>query len=391
MANWTLTQLTFGTEKNRFHSHSYYDIAVMDKDGARLLVHRMGFAGHQPTAQDAVEVGVVDIAEPGSFASLGESRAWSWQQGPMAQWVGGGGLAIYNDREDGAFVARLVDTRTGSRRTLPRPVYAVAPDGKSGLCLNMARLDTLRPGYGYPEGGDARLKQEAPKEDGVWRIDFETGEAKLLLSLDEARDFVLYRLGVRRQVLERLRRPHYWFNHVKISPDGKRFTVKLRWRRPGKGWNDKQGVSLTGSMEGGDLRFLARATSHVVWLNNHELYAWRMSEVVLLGDRNGKDNRLRRIAPELLQQNVHMRHLPPGPTPVLGEAVFDTPYREDIKLLHYDDRSGHHEVIAKFGNHRPARGPFRCDLHPVPSEDGRTVIVTSMQDGGRQVYALHRG
>ena len=390
MASWTVTQLTHGTAEGRYHSHSYYDIPVMDRPANRVLAHRVGFVERQPVAADPVEVGIVGVRSPGEWAPLGTSRAWSWQQGPMAQWVGGGPAAVYNDREDGAFVARLVDVDAGARRTLPRPVYAVSPAGDVALSLNMARLDTLRPGYGYPEGSGARLEERAPRDDGVWRMDLATGEARLVLSLAEAKGVLMRWLGPARRLLLGLRAPHFWFNHAKVSPDGRRFTVKLRWRVLGKGWNDRQGVSLTAAMDGGDVRVLTNATSHVIWLNDRQLYAWRLSELALFADDGGRSNRVARLAPELVTANVHMRHLPPGATAALGEAVFDTPYRETVDLVHCDARTGAHEVIASFANHRPARGPFRCDLHPCPSEDGRTVIVTSMNDGGRQVYAVAR-
>ena len=397
MTTWRLAQLTSGTPDGRCHSHSYYDIPVLDANGQRVLVHELRFAERDPAPGDAVRVGIASLDAAG-VSFLGESRAWSWQQGPMAQWVrtAAGERVVFNDRDPGGgegdrFVARLVDPDAGAVRTLPRPVYAVAPDGRFALGLNMARLDTLRPGYGYVGGAGARLDERAPQDDGVWRIDLETGEARLLLSLAAAASFVQARLAAPRRLRQAVLPPHFWFNHVKLSPNGRRLTVKLRWRRLSGGWNDRQGVSLTADAEtGGDLRLLADATSHVVWLNEDELYAWRAPEVALYRDAPGGGARLRRIAPDRLTHNVHMRHLPPGAAETLGEAVYDTPYREEIDLYHYDDRTGEAALMARFPGHRPARGPYRCDLHPVPSADGRTVIVTSMRDGGRQVYALTR-
>ena len=390
MTTWTLAKLTSGTADGLFHSHSYYDIPVLDASGSRVLAHRTRFAGRHPAPEDAVPVGVVPTDGSGGFRPIGESRAWSWQQGPMAQWLDDR-RAVFNDREGAdRFVARVVDVESGETRTLPRPVYALSPDGAAALGLNMARLDTLRPGYGYVGGAGAKLDKQAPADDGVWRIDPATGETRLILSLRDARAFAAPRLRLRYRVEHRLRPPHFWFNHAKIAPGGRRFTVKLRWRVPGRGWNDRQGVSLTADLDGGDLRLLADATSHVIWLNDRQLYAWRLRELALFDDADRPDNRVRRIAPEAVAANVHMRHIPPGATDVLGLAVHDTPYREAVDLIVRDDRTGAVETVAAFSGHAPARGPFRCDLHPVPSADGRVIVVTSPQDGGRQVYALRR-
>ena len=390
MSGWTLTQLTTGTDRGQFHGHSYYDIPVIDRAGRTVLAYRTTFVERQPTAADAVAVGVVPLDGSTGFIPLGESRAWSWQQGPMAQWIGATDEAAFNDRDGARFVCRVVGANGRAVRTLPRPVYALTPDGSTALSLNMARLDTLRPGYGYAEGEGARLDERAPAADGIWRMDVATGETRLVLSLAKARAFLLPRLSLRRRMAERLRPAHFWFNHAKVSPGGRRFTVKLRWRVLGRGWNDRQGVSLTANLDGSELRLLTNAPSHVIWLNDRQLYLWRLSELALFEDAGRPDNRMARIAPDLIRDNVHMRHLPPGAAETLGEAVFDTPYRETVDLIHYDARDGSHARIASFSGHRPERGPFRCDLHPVPSPDGRTIVVTSLRDGGRQLYALAR-
>ncbi|MEM7490749.1 MAG: hypothetical protein AAF390_16660, partial [Pseudomonadota bacterium] len=61
MSDWTVTQLTFGSEDGRYHSHSYYDIPVLDAAGTRAVAYRTSFTGRQPTPSDAVEVGLVDL------------------------------------------------------------------------------------------------------------------------------------------------------------------------------------------------------------------------------------------------------------------------------------------------------------------------------------------
>ncbi len=382
---WTLTQLTFGTSESRFHAHSYYDIPVLDAAGARVAVHRTTFAGRQPVPGDRIEVGLVETAAPGTWQPIGSSDAWSWQQGPMAQWVGR--RVVWNDRDGDRFVARLHDPDTGATETLAAPVYAVSPDGATALSLDMARLDRLRPGYGYP--GGTTPGGRIPASVGVRRLALDGSAPVLVLPLAEAVAFLHRMLPMRARAGHLVRRYHYWFNHAKIAPDGRRFTVKLRWRHPNGPWTGDMGVSLTCGLDGTGVALLADATSHVLWLDGARAYYWRRGALALTADRIPRGEPLRVIGPGVITSNVHLRHLPPGSaTP--AEWVFDTPYRETVDLMLMGSTEADPVRIASFAGHVPPRGPYRCDLHPVPDAAGDRIVVTSMADGGRQVYLLRR-
>ena len=393
MSAWRLEQLTHGSDRGRFHTHSYYDIGVFDSASRRLVGHCLKIAERPPMPEDEVEIGVIDTEDgTASWVPIGESRAWSWQQGPMAQWIPGQSRVIWNDRDGERFVTRVHDLDTGERRTLARPSYAIDPGARFTLGLNMARLDAVRPGYGYVggAGAGAGLNNRRPRNDGVWRQNLDDGGAELVLSLDRAVRFFYARLGLRTSLRHRRQRYRYWFNHVKIAPDGQRFTVKLRYRRAGRdsAWNDSMGVSLTCNVDGSDLRLLASATSHVIWLDDDTLYLWRGDGFYLYADTAPRGQRVRQLAPGLINQNVHLRYFPGS----RQRFVLDTPYREDVDLLVADDDGGNAETIARFNNHRPANGQYRCDLHPCPSPDGHKIVVTSLHDGGRQIYLLrHTG
>ena len=376
--SWRQVQLTQGPA----HAHSYYDIPVFDGAGRRIVAWQPPELGAHPGPDDAVAVGLAFADAPGSWQPLGESRAWSWQQGPLAQWVAGGPRVVWNDREAGRIVARLHDTATGATTTLPGQVYAVTPDGGTALSLDMMRLDRLRPGYGYPGGAGPGARR--PDDVGVWAMDLATGERRLILSLARAADFLNSRRGWR----DRLRRfgMHYWFNHAKIAPDGRRFTVKLRWRKLGGPWTDAQGVSLTCGLDGSDLRLLAPATSHVIWLDAARLYYWRKGGLRMVRDAAPEGEDLGPLAEGLVADNVHLRHLDPE----ARRFVYDTPYRETVELIRWDQGSDTAQTIARFEGHDPARGPFRCDLHPCPAPDGRRIAVTSLMGGTRQIHLLER-
>ena len=376
---WTRIPLTKGPSA---HAHSYYDIPVFDGAGARVAGWQPPEPGRHPTADDAVGVGFVEVDRPGTWHPIGVSRAWSWQQGPLAQWVAGGPRVVWNDREGAEIVARLHDVGTGRTETLPGQVYAVTADGRTALSLDLMRLDVLRPGYGYPGGPGPGARRS--DDVGVRAMDMATGRSTLILSLDRA----VRLLNARRGWRDRLRRRgmHYWFNHAKISPAGTRFTVKLRWRRIGGPWTDAQGVSLTCRLDGLDLRLLASATSHVIWLDEKTLYYWRAGGMRLVRDAAPDGVDLGPLAEGLIVDNVHARHFDAE-----GDRfVFDTPYRETVELIEWHRGTGLAETIASFDGHAPARGPFRCDLHPCPAPDGRALVVTSLEGGTRQIHLLRR-
>ena len=207
----------------------------------------------------------------------------------------------------------------------------------------------------------------------------------MILSLSRAVKFLMQQIPSRAALSHRLRRHHYWFNHAKVSPDGTRFTVKLRFRTLGGGWNESMGVSLTCGMDGSDLTLLAPAASHVIWLDPHCLFFWQQGAVRFYEDGD-RGREIGILAPGTIDANVHIRPMPED----AETFVFDTPYRQNIDVLLLDRRTSETTLVAQFSGHVPERGPFRCDLHPAPSPDGRHIVVTSLEDGGRQVYLLTR-
>ncbi len=385
---WRVRQLSFGSASGIGHFHSYYDIPVLDAAETRIAAVRTDIPQRPPDPGDRVTVGTVGLDGTG-FTEIAETHAWSWQQGPMLQWLPGDeDRLIWNDREGADFVARIASSDGGNARRLDRPIYALSPDGQAGLSLDFARLDALRPGYGYA-GGRADLDDPAPEGDGIWRVDLETGAARLILPLARAREALMAILGAEERAEHQGAGYVYWFNHCKVAPGGGRFTVKLRWRRPGGGWNGTMGVSVTCGMDGTDPRVIARATSHVIWLDDRQLYFWNQGAgyVALKDDAEASWPRETEIFDRgIFTANVHLRHIPDDP----ARMVFDTPYAEDVGLNLFDRETGEVAPIARWGGHVPAKGQFRCDLHPVPTRDGGRIVVSSPADGMRQIYVAER-
>ena len=68
------------------------------------------------------------------WIELGESRAWSWQQGCMLQWLPGSKTeVIWNDREGGRFVCHILDVADAARADAPRAdLRRSSPDAPLG-------------------------------------------------------------------------------------------------------------------------------------------------------------------------------------------------------------------------------------------------------------------
>ena len=151
------------TRGPKFHWFGYYDKFEFDPTNRYVLGMEVDFEHRSPTPQDSINIGMVDLHDGDRWIELGKSAAWCWQQGCMLQWVPDSQSEIlWNDRDGDHFCCHILDIRSGKRRTIPHPIYALSPDGKTGLSLDFSRLNDVRPGYGYAGVPDPYADQSAP-------------------------------------------------------------------------------------------------------------------------------------------------------------------------------------------------------------------------------------
>ncbi|MCD6394040.1 MAG: hypothetical protein J7M40_11095, partial [Planctomycetes bacterium] len=203
--------VTSGPKEHLFAS--YYGINSWSADQRYVTVLETPIKYRLPTENDPATLGLVDL-ETKEFIPLTETRAWNFQQGCMAHWLGTfpNSRIIYNDMVDGKFVSIIMDVHTKRKiKTIPWPVAAVSPNGKEAVSINFSRLRTTRKAYGYGgDGQDARLSVQFPKDDGLFLVDLATGKAKLLVSIDD----------VKNQVPQVPEKGIEYFNHVLFSREG---------------------------------------------------------------------------------------------------------------------------------------------------------------------------
>ncbi len=373
------------------HWFGYYDKREFDPSGKLVLANEVSFEGRSPTGDDSIGVGFVDTADGDRWHSIGQSRAWGWQQGCMLQWVGDEGQQIlWNDREGDQFVCRIYRKVDRTVRTLPRPIYTISPDGRFGLSADFRRINNLRPGYGYDGLADPYVEQHAPAESGIWRVDLQTGEERLILSLADAAK-IAWPDG------DRHANAWHYFNHLLVNPAGDRFIVLHRYRPQ----FDPKTLSyqgnfvtrmITADMDGGNVYVLDPSgyTSHFIWKNDEEVTMWtrpkgRPSAFYTFKDRT---NTIIPLGHDKMPSNGHNTFLAaPYDDWILNDTYPDKQTsRQTVYLYHVP--SGRRVDLGHFPAPPAYRGEWRCDTHPRSSEDGTQVAIDSPHDGGRQVYLL---
>ena len=368
-----------------FYWFGYYDKLLSDPKDRYVLAMRTSFEHRTPSSEDVIQVGMIDLKRGNRWTKLGESTAWCWQQGCMLQFVpGSSDEVIWNDREGDHFVSHIVNIKTMKVRSLPMPVYTLSPDGKTALGLDFARLQIRRPGYGYVGVIDGTLNVKAPDNTGIYSINLQTGESKLLIT--PAQIVGIPMEGVNFQAY------YHWFNHLLISPDGSRFIFLHRWHtKPNTSFNTRM---FTANMDGTGLYVLDNSgnTSHFIWRDNDHVTMF--TKPVGMKERfylfRDKSKEISVIGEELMAQNGHCTYVP-GTN---NEWILNDTYPESSARLQtlylYHVPTNRKVYLGKFHSPPVYNNPeWRCDLHPWSSRDGKNVFFESAHEGkGRRVYMI---
>lgn len=370
------------TRGPRFHWFAYYDKLQFDGENRRVLGMEVDFEHRSPGPQDRVRLGMADLHDGDRWTVFGESTAWCWQQGCMLQWrPGHDGQVLWNDRSGEGYVCRIHDFTAGQTRTLPAPIYAVAPDGRWAVNADFRRINDLRPGYGYAGIPDPYAEERAPKASGIERVDLETGATARIVSIADAAA-IPFEHGD-------FGKGKHWFNHLLINPDGSRLVFLHRWKTDARRRLTRM---LSVRPDGGDLRVLIGSgyVSHFIWRDPRHVLAYAKPSpdaawgFFLFEDRPG--GAVEQIGPGVMGPgDGHCTYLP-GNQWILCDSYPDRDRMQHLYLFRVAD--GKRIPLGKFRSPPEYAGEWRCDLHPRFSRDGRLVTIDSTHENGRQIYLL---
>ncbi len=378
------------TKGPKFHWFGYYDKLEFDPTNRYVLSNEVDFEHRTPTADDVIKVGMVDLQDNDKWIELGSSKAWGWQQGCMLQWrPGSQSEVVWNDREGDKHVCHIVDVKTKKRRTLGSPIYTLSADGKSAITADFARIQNMRPGYGYVGLPDPYADQNAPADSGIFHVDMDTGEKKLIVSLKEIAKVPFEGTDISHH--------WHWFNHLLISPDSRRFTALNRWRDAdpqtgalvGQRWKTRM---ITANLDGSDLYVLdlPGMVSHFVWRDPEHICMWtkphdRPAGFYVVQDKTTKAER---IGEGAMERDGHNTYVSGHSDWILCDGYPEKETRLQKPYLYHLPTKRRVELGGYFLDPKYV-GEWRCDLHPRTSNDGRWAAFDSPHLGnGRQVHLI---
>jgi hypothetical protein len=195
----------------------------------------------------------------------------------------------------------------------------------------------------------------------------------------------------------------HWFNHLLVSPDGKRFIFLHRWKYPDKERTKKyRGVGgfgtrmFTASADGKELRAIDpyNYTSHFIWTpDSKSVVAWTKIPHIENGANglgffeilDSDKEIIKQVGKGVMLDNGHNTFLGNNPEWILNDTYPQGKNRQQTVYL-YNTKTNKRYDIAKLHMSARPHTPLRCDTHPRSTPDGKKVIVDSNHSGKRQLY-----
>jgi len=188
----TKSQVTSGTAHHLF-GYIGQSLTIPWNAGDRYIVAlQTDFHDRLPGPGDAANVVLIDTHNDNALRVLDRTFGWNLQQGTMLYWNPAQPETqfFFNDRDpvDGRVFTVLYDIETRRRIREYRLAdfsvgnSGVAPVGRQFAAINYGRMARLRPVTGYAGAMDGTEETRAPENDGIFLIDSESGQERILVS-----------------------------------------------------------------------------------------------------------------------------------------------------------------------------------------------------------------
>lgn len=363
--------------RNKESFFGYYDKRPLSNDGFLLCYLTESETRKDPDPEKPL---TIVLFAPDQSAPIWqfETYAYNWQQGARAQWLNDD-LFIFNDFDpkERKYISRVFSKANFQPKKCFNFPVQDSFSTKYFLTLNYKRLSALSPDYGYQNLGPLNRRQlEELQKDGIWRIEYATGENRLLVSLSDVRDL---------ETKPEFKKALHSVNHIMISPSGKEFVFIHRFYFRKRRYDRM----ILANAENGDLTVLSDRgmVSHYYWVNERNILAY------LRGPRNKeaywminlKNLKFSRFARGVLDKYGD------GHPHINGKWCVTDTYPDKArlqKIFLYNLETREKETLGEFFHGFTYSGVNRCDLHPRFGKDNKKLFFDSVFSGKRKLYMM---
>lgn len=365
----------------------FHDVSPFNEDETMILAHKLPFDLQMPKFGDEAEIGYIDFKEGklGDFHKIADTTTWNFHKGCRLQWLDNNHI-IYNTEKEGNLVTEIASLFTCETKRVNYPIDAVynAVDKSLATSFSYKRLNRCMPGYGYPVS-DEDVVESCPKDDGLFLVDLNTGERKLLISLHE----LSIKIGNRY-----LYDYSHFVTHSEFSKDGNYISFLYRCAPFGGEGKDLHKTFIVVYNLQTTVSFVLptqESGSHYVWNSKNEIIASCIlngkSCHVLYNVQKPDDYKI--IAGDILNSDGHQTFISDN---VFVTDTYPDKYRM-AKLYKVNISSNAVEEIASIYSPRKfqTKNVFKhiaCDLHPRISSQGKYVSFDSVTTGKRSLFTM---
>ena len=237
-----IEQVTSGSKHHFFGYIGQCQTIPWNASGRYILCLEIDHIDRMPKPDEAAIVCVIDTQNQNQIIALDKTYGWNPQQGTMFYWHPKHAETqfFFNDRDPktGKVFTVLYDLKTKKRlreyrfKNAPIGNGGVSADGTFFMGLNYGRLARLRLVTGYPKALDWSKEEIAPTNDGVFKVDIQTGKRMLLASYKDLHQLLL-------KQNPKLKHTGLFINHTLLNRQGTRLYFFVQ-----AGWNGKDGDKI---------------------------------------------------------------------------------------------------------------------------------------------------
>ncbi len=433
------------TNGPKHHLFGFHDLLITNGLGDKYLSLEVDTINRPPLPGELFGVGYV---KEGQYVKIGETTALNYPQGARQQWVGETDYFTVNNRVGDVWGTDLYDTSTNKLvDRFEATTHMLSKDGLYAYGLDYARLFRLG-GYGYCGISDKDANEPMPLDSGITKMNIQTKEIKLLVSVRQVAECGGATLGA----------SHHYLTHLCLNPSCNRVAFLHRYFMADGGMMTRL---MTIGTDGNDLRCISQGfLSHYDWKDDNTIFIYGRANSALDSIRNNPLLNMPilhgplRIAKSIVK--LLLKTIKPNETGAVNtyfmtildsENPFVTPFAQGIltedghpmlnprkanwfvndtypnhegirTLMLYDFNTNQVVGIGKFKmlNEKPdmalmsqyfadvdktiigeisaeelsfTRSGLHCDLHPRWSRDGEEVVFDSIHEGSRQIYKVN--